>query len=93
MRPDNRLNDAPMVPVACSECGAHVLARKSSWEQTSVQWSSAAMAQCTERRRASEHPTFVGAILRPGMFLACPQLRASIDAAAGAGSLPVLDEL
>ncbi|BBX12835.1 hypothetical protein MNVM_19160 [Mycobacterium novum] len=86
MRPDNRLNDAPMTPVTCRSCGARVLARKSSWEQTSVQWNGAAVDLCKERQTA-------GAGLRPGMFLVCTKLRASIEAAAGAGSLPVLDEL
>ncbi len=38
IRPDNRLDDAPMVPVACTRCGAGVQVRKSSWNQTSVQW-------------------------------------------------------
>lgn len=92
MRPDNRLNDAPMMPVTCGSCGAQVLARKSSWEQTSVQWNGAAIGRCQERQRAGEHPSSDGAALRPGMFLTCSQLRASIEAAVDAGSLPVLDE-
>jgi hypothetical protein len=37
IRPDNRLDDAPMVPVVCARCGAGVQVRKSSWNQTSVQ--------------------------------------------------------
>ena len=46
VRPDSRLADAPMVPVSCRRCGARVLARKSSWEQTSVQWDAAGTARC-----------------------------------------------
>ncbi|WP_046301757.1 hypothetical protein [Mycobacterium sp. UM_Kg27] len=91
MRPDNRLSDAPMTPVICGSCGARVLARKSSWEQTSVQWNGAAMARCQERRSA--HPSVHGTDLRPGTFLACERLRTSIDEAVGTGSLPVFDGL
>lgn len=93
MRPDNRLNDAPMTPVTCGSCGARVLARKSSWEQTSVQWNGAAADLCKERQTVGANPSVDGAGLRPGMFLVCTKLRTSIEAAAGAGSLPVLDEL
>ena len=46
VRPDNRLSDAPMVPVHCKSCEARVLVRKSSWEQTSVQWDATATARC-----------------------------------------------
>lgn len=81
-----------MTTVTCGSCGAQVLARKSSWEQTSVQWNGAAIGRCQERQRAGEHPSSGGAAFRPGIFLTCSQLRASIEAAAGAGSLPVLDE-
>ncbi|ORA82539.1 hypothetical protein BST28_03095 [Mycolicibacter kumamotonensis] len=89
---DNRLNDAPMTPVTCGSCGAQVWARKSSWEQTSVQWDGAAIGRCQERPRADARRSVDGAALRPGMFLTCSQLRASIEAAVDAGSLPVLDE-
>ncbi len=34
VKTDNRLDEMPMVPVACRSCGARVLARKSSWSQT-----------------------------------------------------------
>ena len=54
VRPDNRYADSPMVPVACRRCGARVLARKSSWNQTSVQWDAEASARCLERRDARE---------------------------------------
>ncbi len=82
-----------MTPVRCGSCGARVLARKSSWEQTSVQWNGAAMARCRERQSVGERPSVCGADLRPGTFLVCARLRASIEEAVGAGSLPVLDGL
>lgn len=82
-----------MMPVTCESCGAQVLARKSSWEQTSVQWNGAAIGRCQERQRVDAPQSIDGAALRPGMFLVCTKLRASIEAAAGAGSLPVLDDL
>ena len=87
VRPDSRLADAPMVPVPCRRCGASVLARKSTWDQTSVQWSAQASAQCLERRDAEKlngHGY--------GVFLACSALRDSISIAAGAGTLPIVDE-
>jgi len=55
VRPDNRLADSPMVPVACRRCEACVLARKSSWNQTSVQWNAEATARCLERSDAEMH--------------------------------------
>ncbi|WP_085134244.1 hypothetical protein [Mycolicibacter hiberniae] len=95
MRSDNRLSDAPMTPVICGSCGARVLARKSSWEQTSVQWSRDSMGRCLERPRRGEHRASIatdGALQRSGALLVCPMLRASIEHAARTGSLPVLDE-
>ena len=90
VRPDNRLSDAPMTPVTCQPCGAKVLVRKSSWEQTSVQWDAGALAQCRERSQPMAHPDAVTP--RPGLFLVCARLRASIEAAARTGAVPVLDE-
>ncbi|GFG71399.1 hypothetical protein [Mycolicibacter senuensis] len=89
---DERLNDAPMRPVTCRSCGAKVLARKSSWEQTSVQWSGPATDRCLERRQTPEHSAIDGTALRPGVFVVCARLRASIDAAVSTGALPVLHE-
>ncbi|SHW58399.1 Uncharacterised protein [Mycobacteroides abscessus subsp. abscessus] len=37
-----------MVPVGCERCGAQVLARKSSWQQTSVQWNADAESRCAQ---------------------------------------------
>ena len=88
VRADNRLDDAPMVPVDCRRCAATVLVRKSSWAQTSVQWNAEALAACPERREA-------GKLARHGgrdLFLACSALRDAIVDAARLGSLPVLDD-
>jgi hypothetical protein len=87
-RADNRLSDAPMVPVACRACGAEVLARKSSWEQTSVQWDAEAMARCPQRRNAAS----LAAPGRPPLFLSCSELTESIHDAVTAGRLPIVDE-
>ncbi|MFI5511132.1 ferredoxin [Mycobacterium sp. NPDC051804] len=88
VRPDNRLADSPMVPVACRRCGACVLARKSTWNQTSVQWNADASARCLERRDAdhlTEHA-------ERGLFLACSALNDSIVDAVRTGDLTVVDE-
>ncbi|MBY0287066.1 MAG: ferredoxin [Mycobacteriaceae bacterium] len=88
VRPDNRLADAPMVSVGCRRCGACVQARKSSWNQTSVQWNADASARCLERRDA-EHLTEHA---ERGLFLACSALNGSIIDAVRTGDLPVVDE-
>ncbi len=88
VRPDNRYADSPMVPVACRRCGACVLARKSSWNQTSVQWNAAASAQCDERRDAENLAPYSAL----GLFLACSALSDSIIDAVRHGDLPVVDE-
>ena len=88
VRRDNRLADAPMVSVTCRACGAEVMARKSSWQQTSVQWDAAALSRCPQRREAqvlSAHGTC-------SVFLSCSELRESIRQAVRDGMLPVVDE-
>ena len=81
VRPDNRLADAPMSPVDCRTCGARVLVRKASWEQTSVQWTAPARQRCLELNQSG------------GQRLPlCPQLRTAIDAAVLSGDLPVLTD-
>ncbi|WP_170314183.1 ferredoxin [Mycolicibacterium helvum] len=87
VRPDNRLDDAPMVPVVCARCGAGVHVRKSSWNQTSVQWSGPALDRCEERCTAVQ---LVGNGGR-GLFLACSALKRSIAEAVRAGTVPVVD--
>jgi hypothetical protein len=88
VRVDNRLADSPMVPVACSRCGARVLARKSSWNQTTVQWNADASWACLERRDAENLAVHSG----QGLFLACSALSGSIVEAVRNGDLPVVDE-
>lgn len=87
IRQDNRLTDAPMVPVECGRCGARVSVRKSTWDQTSVQWNSQASARCLERgdvEMLSPHGTAV--------FLSCSALRDSILTAVRDGALHIVDE-
>lgn len=87
-RQDNRLDDMPMAAVVCRTCGARVLARKSSWNQTSVQWNADSTARCPERAEAqkvSEHGR--------GVFLACAALSESILDAVRHGDLAIVDEM
>jgi hypothetical protein len=86
---DNRLDDAPMLPVMCGRCGAEVQVRKSSWPQTSVQWTCGALARCEERCTAMQLADHG----ERGLFLTCSALRGSIDEAADNGSLPVVDDV
>ena len=88
LRPDNRLADSPMVQVTCSRCAACVLARKSSWNQTTVQWNAEASARCLERRDAENLAAHSGG----GLFLACSALSGSILDAVRSGDVPVVDE-
>ncbi|OLP02908.1 ferredoxin [Mycolicibacterium porcinum] len=88
VRSDNRLDDAPMVPVTCARCGAGVEVRKSSWNQTSVQWTGAALDRCEERCTAAE---LAGRGAR-GLFLACSALSGSIVDAVRSGELRVVEE-
>lgn len=87
-RQDNRLDAMPMVPVACRNCGARVLARKSSWNQTSVQWNADATARCAERARAQQ----ISAPGSRGVFLVCSALSGSIRDAVRDGDLAIVDE-
>lgn len=88
VRPDNRLDDAPMAPVTCARCGSGVEVRKSSWNQTSVQWTRAALDRCEERCTAAQLADS-GA---RGLFLACSALGGSIVDAVRSGALRVVDE-
>jgi hypothetical protein len=80
-RPDERLSR--YCPVECGECGATVLAAKFSYQHTSVQWDAAAVRQCAEfaRRIAVGEQT--------ALIERCEEMRASIEAAALDGRLPV----
>jgi hypothetical protein len=86
LREDNRLDEMPMAPVTCRNCGARVLARKSSWNQTSVQWDAGASARCIERREAERLAGH-----HRGPFLACGALRESIQFAVATGALAIVD--
>ncbi|MGB8390269.1 ferredoxin [Mycobacterium sp.] len=86
---DNRLDEMPMMPVACRDCGARVLARKSSWNQTSVQWNADATARCAERAEAQKISAHAGR----GVFLACSALGESILDAVRHGDLSIVDEM
>jgi hypothetical protein len=89
VREDNRLDEMPMMPVACRNCGARVLARKSSWNQTSVQWNADATARCAERAEAQQ----ISAPGGRGVFLACSALSESILDAVRHGGLSIVDEI
>jgi hypothetical protein len=84
---DGRLADERR-PVArevqCARCAAIVLAAKFSPQQTSVQWTAAAVRDCAEfaARVAGGEQT--------ALIDGCASLRASIDAAARDGRLPVV---
>lgn len=81
---DDRLTDrTPTRPVSCGRCGSRVLVRKSSWQQTSVQWNSEALRGCTEYTADSA---------APGGFETCHALGATIRDAALNGTLEVLDD-
>lgn len=74
-----------MQPVSCAMCGAEVLARKSSWEQSTLQWTAAALARCTERQTTTDRSE------RPNRnaFAGCAALRCSVREAAVRGDLDV----
>lgn len=88
IRTDNRLNEAPMVPVNCRRCGAEVQVRKSSWNQTSVQWTDTALKRCEERCAAIQ----LTCCQTRTHFLACSALSESIVDATRTGALTIIDE-
>ena len=87
VRPDVRLEQAPMEPVECGTCHCRVEVRKSSWEQTSIQWHRDAMEACVERRASSPGSGPNGAT-----FTGCAALREAVREAAVRGALPVQDD-
>ena len=88
IRTDERLLDSRPVPVCCTHCDAKVLVRKSSWQQTSVQWDLEATGRCLERRDWIATPQRTA-----GPFLVCSELRDSIEDAARNGAIALLDEV
>jgi YD repeat-containing protein len=83
-RSDDRLDDLPMTPVECQRCHATVQVRKSSWQQTSVQWDGAGARTCVERRSP-----LGGGGIREADFFTCAGLRESIAQAALSGAIPL----
>lgn len=88
VRADNRLADAPMTPVRCRRCAAEVLVRKSSWDQTSVQWNGTATLSCWER---AEVKRFTQSAERE-LFLACSALGETITDAVRQGHVPIVND-
>ncbi|WP_327258471.1 ferredoxin [Streptomyces sp. NBC_01240] len=87
-REDNRLTDgAPMCPLSCLRCGNQVRVRKSSWQQTSVQWDAKAMLGCPERQAGGS-----GEGPNGGAFEGCRSLGDTIREAALIGAITVLQE-
>jgi hypothetical protein len=80
-RPDERLSRYS--EVVCEACGAMVRAAKFSQQHTSVQWDAAAVRQCAEFARRAARGEQTPLIER------CASMRASIEAAAVGGRLPV----
>jgi len=70
--------------VACAYCGAKVLAAKFSIQHTSVQWDAAAVETCAEFGKR------VAAGAQTPLIERCEAMRASIEAAACDGRLPVV---
>nr|WP_085239497.1 ferredoxin [Mycobacterium europaeum] len=87
VREDERLADMPMMAVACRRCGARVQVRKSSWSQTSVQWTAPALARCQERSAAAQLAPYG----RCDLFLSCSALTESITDAVRTGTLRIVD--
>jgi hypothetical protein len=81
VRPDERT--LQYRSVTCVACGAVVLAAKFSVQHTSVQWDAAAVRRCAEFGRR------VAAGERTPLIERCEAMRASIEAAAIDGRLPV----
>ena len=74
-----------LAEVACLDCLAVVRVKKNSEHHTSIQWSSEALASCTElgRRGTAPGPRQV--------HESCPRLKASIDTAVREGRLRIHD--
>ena len=86
VRPDNRLLDAPLVPVVPHVRGSGAGAQE-HWAQTTVQWNADATARCIQRRDAQQLAGH-----GRGIFLVCSDLRESIEDSARRGDVPILDE-
>lgn len=82
---DVRLIDNPMQPLACRECAASVLVRKSNWQQTSIQWTETAQKTCRERPIASRGESLTE------QFPGCEALAATIRSASLEGTIDVIN--
>lgn len=80
---DARLLEIPLQSLDCTECVARVLVRKSTWQQTSIQWTEEALEACRERpaTRCGERPK--------DRFIGCESLRNEIREATNDGRLEV----
>lgn len=74
---------ARLTEVACHDCLARVQVKKNSERHTSIQWTSEALAQCTEFARLETQPS--GRAIRE----VCPRIRASIDQAVRDGRIEI----
>lgn len=74
--------DGGLHEIECRACHACVLVKKTSTSQTSVQWTAAARASCTELRSVAE------AGGNPAMTPTCGRLSASIDHGVAEGIIP-----
>lgn len=81
---DSRLVEIPLQALDCSECVARVLVRKTTWQQSSIQWTTDALEACRERPATScgERPK--------DRFVGCETLRAEIREATLDGRLEVV---
>jgi hypothetical protein len=75
--------EAGLRELACAGCDAHVLVKKSSQHQTSVQWTSRAVRQC------AEFTTRVALGEMTPLVDTCTTLRDSIEQAVHDGRLEV----
>lgn len=87
VRTDVRLADSPMRPVRCGTCDGVVEVRKSSWDQTSIQWHEDAVRACVQRRAAQPNPGPNGQF-----FSGCTALLESVREAAARGEITIQTE-
>lgn len=81
---DQRLyTRARLTEVSCLDCLARVGVKKNSEHHTSIQWSSAAVAECSEFTRRDRQPG------GRSVHVACSRMQASIDAAVRDGELTI----
>ena len=72
------------VPITCAACGVEAFVKKNSRRHTSVQWTAAGVAGCSEisaARAADPH----------GLVLGCPKLAETIEQAVHDGTVVVPD--